>query len=67
VVVPIAPELQPLATDLACSTAQTEGMSQLLDCIGDLPTFSIAIADLVVRDDKRVPSRITLAPGTRAP
>jgi hypothetical protein len=61
-VVPVAPELQPLATDLACSMTQTEGMNQLLDRVCDLPMFSIATADLVIRDGKRVPSRIALAP-----
>lgn len=67
-VVPVADELQHLATDLACSMLQTDGMSQLLDRPGDLPTFWIAVADLTTRDGKRVPSRISFAPaGAQAP
>lgn len=66
-VTPVAAELQPLATDLACSVVHTEGMNQLVDVAGDLPTFFIAVADLAPRDGKRVPSRISLAAaGSRA-
>lgn len=60
-VAPVAVELQPLATDLACSVLQTDGMNQLLDHGGDLPTFWIAVTDLTPRDGKRVPSRISFA------
>jgi len=67
-VVPVAAELQPLATDLACSVLETAGMDQLIDHTGDLPSFWIAVADLAPREDKRVPSRISFAPlGGRAP
>lgn len=67
-VTPVAAELQPLATDLACSMLHTAGMIQLLDHLGDLPTFWIAAADLTPRDGRRVPSRISLVPATqRAP
>lgn len=62
-VVPVAAELQPLATDLACSLLNTAGMEQLIDHDGELPTFQIAVADLVSRDGKRLPSRILLGPG----
>jgi len=62
-VVPVAAELQPLAADLACSMFGTAGMEQLIDHDGELPTFQIAVADLVSRDGKRVPSRIMLRLG----
>ena len=67
-VTPVEVDLQPLATDLACSLLHTDGMTQLLDQPGDLPTFWIATADLTMRDGKRIASRISLAPaGHRAP
>ncbi len=67
-VVPVANELQHLATDLACSVLHTEGMDQLLHRAGDLPTFWIAVTNLATRDGKRVPSRISFAPpGDEAP
>ena len=67
-VMPIADELQHLASDLACSVLHTEGMDQLLHRAGDLPTFWISVADLEIRDGKRVPSRISFAPaGDGAP
>lgn len=61
-VTPVVPELQHLATDLACSVLHTEGVLSLVDHTGDLPTFWIAVADLAPCEGKRVPSRISLAP-----
>lgn len=67
-VTPVAAELRHLAADLACSLLHTDGMDQLIDHTGDLPTFWIAVADLAPREGKRVPSRIFFAPpGARAP
>lgn len=59
-ILPIATELHPLAADLACSMLATDGMQQLIDHAGDLPTFRVSTADLAVRDGKRVPSQIAI-------
>lgn len=60
---PVAAELQPLATDLACSMLDTEGMEEVQERTGGdplkLPSFWIAVADLVDRDGMRVPRRIS--------
>lgn len=62
---PAAAELQALASDLACSLLETKGMDELeartMNDAGKLPSFWIAVADLVERDSKRVPRRISLA------
>lgn len=64
---PVEADLQPLATDLACSMVDTAGMARLLDQPGELPTFWITTADLTVRDGKRVPAQISFAlPGHRS-
>jgi hypothetical protein len=60
-VTPVEADLQPLATDLACSMLDTDGMLELLDRPGELLTFWINTADLNLRDDKRVPSRISFS------
>jgi hypothetical protein len=63
---PVAPDVRPLATQLACCTNQTAGMSELqaktLDSDGVIPAFWIAAADLEDRDGKRIPRRILFAP-----
>jgi hypothetical protein len=63
---PVAPEVRPLAAQLACCTNQTVGMSELqaktLDSNGVIPAFWIAAADLEDRDGKRIPRRILFAP-----
>lgn len=61
-VTPVADELRPLAADLACSLFHTDGMDELIDHAGDLPTFWIAAADLAPREAKRVASRISFVP-----
>jgi hypothetical protein len=61
-VTPVAAELRHLAADLACSLLHTDGMDELIDHTGDLPTFWIAVVDLAPREGKRVPSRISFAP-----
>jgi hypothetical protein len=61
-IVPVATELRRLAGDLACSMLDTDGMLQLIDHGGDLPSFHVTTTDLVARDGKRIPSRIAIAP-----
>jgi len=61
-VIPVVAELQHLAADLACSVLHTDGMLALVDHTDDLPTFWIAVADLALREGKRVPARIFFAP-----
>jgi hypothetical protein len=60
---PVAVELQPLAADLACSMLDTAGLDELeartVANNGKLPSFWIAVADLVDRGGKRVPRRIS--------
>lgn len=66
---PVAPELRHLAADIACSMLITEGMDELerrtLANAGNVPSFWIASTDLVVRDGKRIPGRISLEANTR--
>ena len=70
---PVATELVPLTTDLACALLGTEGMDELearaMADAGKLPSFWIAVADLVERDGKRIPRRISLTapPASPAP
>lgn len=61
-IVPVATELRRLAGDLACSMLDTDGMLQLIDHGGELPSFQVTTTDLAARDGKRVPSRIAIAP-----
>lgn len=59
---PVAAELRPLAVDLACALLGTAGMDELqartAEDAGKVPTFWIAIADLVERDGARVARRV---------
>ncbi|HEX7843724.1 MAG TPA: hypothetical protein VF469_39895 [Kofleriaceae bacterium] len=63
---PVLVELQHLAADLACSLLETEGMDELqartVEGAGKVPSFWIAIADLVDRDGKRISRRIAFEP-----
>jgi hypothetical protein len=60
---PVAAELRPLAVALECSMLETEGMAELQERTvargGDPPSFWIATADLIEREGKRIPRRIS--------
>jgi hypothetical protein len=62
---PVKPELQALATDIVCSMLNTQGMDELQDRAvegtGDLPGFSISVADLAAHQGKRLAARIALS------